>query len=124
MGPPATDEQIQAAVTHFGTLPKEFMELVREVTELEVQHRNGPYLRIWGPSGCVEMDEGYQIRQRIPSAMPIGDDGGGKVLFYSHGSRGHGLYCVGYGDLDINDATWVSATLGDLLENAKGANAF
>ncbi len=123
-GPPATTEQINAAMTHFGCVPQEYIDLAREATEIEVQHQNGQYVRIWGPLGCIEMDEGYGIRRRIPDAIPIGDDGGGHILFYANGSRGDGLYHVGYGNLDQDDAIWISNTLDDLLSNAKGIEAF
>ena len=123
-GSPATQEQVDAAVKHFGGLPQEFIDLTREATEVEIQHQGGQYLRIWGQAGCMEMDEGYGIRKRIPNALPIGDDGGGQVLFYGHGNQGEGLYHVGYGNLDLSDAIWIAATLVELLENAKGIEAF
>lgn len=123
-GPPATQEQIDTAIAHFGSLPQEFIDLTREATEVEIQHRGGQYLRIWGPPGCIEMDEAYGIRKRIPTAIPIGDDGGGRVLFYAYGNQGDGLYQVGYGNLDLSDAIWIAASLVDLLGNAKGIEAF
>ena len=121
---PSSQAEINAAVTHFGSLPQEFVDLVREATEIEVQHQNGQYIRIWGPLSCIEMDEGYGVRQRIPDAIPIGDDGGGQVLFYAHGGRGYGLYYVGYGNLDRDDAIWIAATLDDLLTNSNGIESF
>lgn len=119
-GSPATQEQIDTAVAHFGSLPREFVDLIGEATEVEIKHRNGQYIRIWGPRGCIDMDEGYGIGKWIPGAIPIGDDGGCRVLFYAHGNRGYGLYDVGYGNLDMNDAIWIAATLAELLMNAKG----
>lgn len=124
MAPPATQEQIDAAARHFGSLPQDFVDLAREATEVEIQHQHGQYVRIWGPLGCVEMDEGYGIRQRIRDAIPIGDDGGGNVLFYANGNRGDGVYRVGYGNLDIGDATWIAASLVELLTKADGIEAF
>lgn len=123
-GPPANQEQIDAAVVYFGNLPQEFVDVTREATEIELQHRNGQYVRIWGPMGCIDMDEGYGIRQRIPDAIPIGDDGGGHVLFFATGKRGKGLYHVGYGNLDVDDAIWIADTLGSFLANAKGIETF
>ena len=124
IGPPATPEQLNALIVHFGSIPQEYIELAREATEIEVQHRDGQYIGIWGPSGCIEMDDGYGIRQRIPDAFPIGDDGGGRVLFYANGNRGPGLYYAGYGDLDRGDAVWIAATLDELLANATGIASF
>jgi hypothetical protein len=123
-GPPATQEQIDAAVTHFGTLPQEFIDLVREATDVELQHQNGQYVRIWGPVGCVDMDEANEIRKYIPESFPIGDDGGGHVIFYGKGDSGEGLYHVGFGNLGMEDAVWIANTLGCFLVHAKGVETF
>lgn len=123
-GPPATSEQLNALTNHFGGTPKEYVDFVLDATEIELQHQNGQYVRIWGPSGCVEMDEGYGIRQRIPGAFPIGDDGGGHVIFYATGKRGSGLYHVGYSNLDVDDAIWIAPTLADLIGKATGIDSF
>lgn len=123
-GAPATQEQIDTAVNYFGSVPQEFIDLAREATELEFQHRNGQYVRIWGPLGCIDMDEGYGIRQRIPDAIPIGDDGGGHVLIFAHGKQGCGLYHVGYGNLDLDDAIWIADSLSSFLFSAKGIETF
>jgi hypothetical protein len=123
-GPPATLEQINTLTTHFENVPQEYVDLVLEATEIEVQHQGGQYIRIWGPSGCVEMDEGYGIQQRIPGAVPIGDDGGGHVVFYANGTQGIGLYHVGYGNLDLDDAVWIATTLADFVRKATGIDSF
>ena len=68
------------------------------------------------------MDEGYDISKRIAGAIPVGDDGGGKVIFYMNGQDGFGLYHVGYGDLDAEDAVFMASGLSDLLEQAAGIN--
>jgi hypothetical protein len=123
-GPPATNEQLSALTRHFGNTPKEYVAFVFEATEIELQHRNGQYVRIWGPAGCVTMDQGYGIRQRIPSAIPIGDDGGGHVIFYANGKRGSGLYHVSYGNLDVDDAIWIAPSLVELIGKATGIDSF
>jgi len=121
---PADECDIILLVNKFGHVPEQFLELVREATEIEIQHENGIYLRFWGPKGCVEMDDGYAISQRIAGAISIGDDGGGRVVFYMDGKSGFGLYIVGYGAIDADDATWITATLEELLVDAKGINVF
>lgn len=103
--------------------PDEYLELVREATELEIADDEGGYLRIWTPRGIKEMDEAYGISSRIPEALPIGDDGGGRVLIYMVGLQGFGLYLSGFGDLSVDDALWVAPTLRDLLTRAEGADA-
>lgn len=121
---PATRNQINALTTHFGSLPEEYVDLVLQATEIELQHKDGHYIRIWGPMGCIEMDEGYGISRRIPGAIPIGDDGGGHVIIYANGRRGHGLYHVSYGNLNADDAIWIAPTLTDLIWNATGISEF
>ena len=71
--------QLNAAFTHFESLPQEYVDLVREATEIEVKHHNGQYIRVWGPMGCIEMDEGYGIRQRILDAMTEVD-----IFYFMH----------------------------------------
>jgi len=118
--PPATNSQVSMLRTRYPSVPGEYLALIGEATEIELQHQNGQYLRIWGPDGCIEMDNGYNISKRIAGAVPIGDDGGGKVLFYMNGKKGFGVYHVGYGDLDAEDAVFAAPSLSALLEQAVG----
>jgi hypothetical protein len=122
--PAATPEQLLTLANYFGSVPSEYTSLVGTATDLELQHCGGQYLRIWGPMGCIDMDEGYGIRLRIPDAVPIGDDGGGRVIFYTQGSRGYGLYHVGYGNLDRGDAVWIAPHLNEFLMTANGIETF
>jgi hypothetical protein len=123
-GPAADATQVAALQRHFGAVPAEYVEAVGEATEIELQHGDGQYIRIWGPDGCIETDEGYRIRERIPGAIPIGDDGGGHVIFYQGGKPGAGLYHVGYGDLDGEDAVFIAPSLTELLTSAMGIETF
>ncbi len=122
--PGATSEQVAELKGRFPSAPDEYLKLVEEATEIELQHENGQYIRVWGPGGCIEMDDGYDISKRIHGAFPIGDDGGGKVIFYMKGKRGHGLYHVGYGDLDAEDAVFTAPTLTAFLQQAVGMDTF
>ena len=70
------------------------------------------------------MDHAYGISKRIAGAIPIGDDGGGKVIFYMNGKKGFGLYHVGYGDLDAEDATFAAPNLSALFELGAGVDTF
>jgi len=120
----ASEDDITCMTGRLGDAPPQFLELLREATEIEVQHASGIYLRFWGPRGCVEMDAAYGIHKRIPGAFPIGDDGGGRVLLFMEGRNGFGLYLVGYGDLDADDALHVVSTLGELLTDGTGIGVF
>jgi len=121
---PADAQATAALITHLGAIPREYVQLVSEATEIEMWHESGQYIRIWNPAGCIEMDEGYRIRQRIPGAIPIGDDGASGLLFYFDGKQGFGLYRVGYGNLDGDDAIWFAPTLTDFLTNGTGIETF
>ncbi|WP_225365577.1 hypothetical protein [Serratia rubidaea] len=66
------------------------------------------------------MNESYNFQKYIPHSLAIGDDEGGKALFYANGNNGFGLYIVGFGDLDINDAAFVSESLYKLLIDGEG----
>jgi hypothetical protein len=122
-GSAASPEDILDATRHFGSLPAGYIDLVKKVTELELEHAGGQYIRIWGPAGCVEMDEAYDIRRRMPGTVPVGDDGG-RVIFYGEGPCGIGLYYVGWGVLDTNESVWIANDLRSLLLHAEGLSNF
>ena len=117
---PATEAQIKEISARYPSLPPEYVELTRVATEIEVEFENGRYLRVWGPSGCLEMDEAYMVSAQIIDSIPVGDDGGGHVLYYHNGKAGWGLYCNGYGDLDPDSAVWIAENLEQLLRNHEG----
>ena len=102
-------------------LPVEFVSIVREMTEVEILVDSDKYFRIWSPSGCIEMNEEYEIQNHIPNSLAIGDDEGGSALIVMTGNKGFGLYKVGFGDLDVDDAKYISASLEELLVNGVGA---
>lgn len=104
---PASASQLDALRAQRPGLPPDCLELALEATELELEVQ-GCYLRIWGPSGILEMDEAYGISAAVPGAIPVGDDEGGSALVYMKGSQGQGLYLVGLGDLDRDDAVWLA----------------
>jgi hypothetical protein len=122
--PPASSDQVSRLIAAYPTVPDEYLSVVKEATEVELQHQSGQYVRIWGPDGCIKMDDSYDISKRIASAIPIGDDRGCKVIFYMNGEKGFGLYHVGYGDLDADDAVFAAPSLSDLLEHAVGLDTF
>lgn len=117
---PATEAGILDALRHFGKIPTDYQSVVSEATELELGHGSNGYLRIWSPAGCVDMDIGYEIRKRIPSAFPFGDDGGGRFLCYCDGEQGGGVYVGSYGDIDRSSLVWVAKSLASLLERGEG----
>lgn len=117
---PASDTEIADLTDTFPNAPREYLDLLRLVTELELQIDGDGYLRIWAPSGVFEMRGAYNIDVRMPSALPIGDDGGGRVVLYMDGPAGFGLYLSGYGDVDPESAVWLSGSLRSLLVDGRG----
>lgn len=81
-----------------------------EATELELSY-GGRYLRLYGPLGCMEMDEAYGISNAIPNAITIGDNGGGEVIVIVNNA----VYRVGYGALDSGELEYVAESMEELL---------
>ena len=121
--PGADAPSLASAIREFPGLPSEYADLVQEATELELQWLNETYLRIWGPSGCLEMDRAYEISSRIKGAIPIGDNGGGDAIAYMSGQDGWGLYAVAFNDVDREDARWIAPSLTALLVEGRGIEA-
>ncbi|AIQ42162.1 SMI1/KNR4 family protein [Paenibacillus sp. FSL R5-0912] len=113
---PAEKEEI-SKLLNYSTIevPFDYIEFISIATEVEIKVKEKMYIRIWGPVDCIEMNEAYHIQKYIPRSLAIGDDEGGNVIIYLEGEGGLGLYMVGFGDLDINDAVKVAPTLRDLL---------
>ncbi|ELN2737002.1 SMI1/KNR4 family protein [Pluralibacter gergoviae] len=122
MNPGSTQEEVNSLISHFNTIsiPSEYIDFIYKFSDAEILVNNESYIRIWGGKGCIEMNNSYNIQKYIPGALAIGDDEGGKVIFYAQGNDGYGLYLVGFGDLDINDAVFVAESLKDLLICGRG----
>lgn len=119
--PPASHEDLRRLQDFSNiTVPKEYVEMSKIATELEININNTMYIRIWSPTGCREMNEAHKIQKYIPNSLAIGDDEGGNVLIYLNGKCGFGLYMVGFGNLDIEDAVLIAPSLSDLLVSNKG----
>lgn len=98
----------------------EYIEIVRQVTNVEINVCNEIYIRIWGPTDCIEMNESYYIQKYIPYSLAIGDDESGKVLIYATGIEGFGVYLVDLGNLDMQDSIKLTESLKLLLKNRIG----
>ncbi|QOS80374.1 SMI1/KNR4 family protein [Paenibacillus sp. JNUCC31] len=119
--PPASEEDIRRLQKFSDMIvPKEYEEMSKIATELEINVNKLMYIRIWSPSGCIEMNEAHKIQKYIPDSLAIGDDEGGNVLIYLNGKYGFGLYMVGFGNLDIEDTVLIAPSLRELLVNNKG----
>lgn len=124
--PPSSEADIKAMQQYFkGTeIPDDYILFISQMSEAEILVMNESYIRIWGASGCLEMNSSHKIQEYIPQSLAVGDDEGGKVIFYAEGKKGFGLYKVGFGDLEINNAEFVSSSLSALLLDGIGAEVF
>lgn len=110
----ASPDDIESLRIEYPSLPDDVAQLMSQATEVELDYC-GRYLRIYGPSGCVEMDEAYNISEHIQGSVVLGDNGGGEAILFV---PSRGLCRVGYGAIDIDELTYISDSLTDLLINA------
>jgi len=96
-------------------IPDEYLEVIREKSEIEICVSGRMYIRIWGADGCIEMNEAYNIQKYLPNSLAFGDDEGGGALIYMSGKEGFGMYLCRFADLDIDEAIKISPSLRELL---------
>lgn len=101
-------------------IPEDFLEVIRELTEIEINVDEKKYIRIWGADGCIEMNDAYNIQENIPDSLAIADDEGGNALIYTTGEKGFGLYVIAFNDLDVDELQYVASSLSDLMINNVG----
>lgn len=101
-------------------VPSDYLRIVKEMTEIEVLIPSGKYVRIWGPTGCVEMNSAYKIQEYIPQSLAVGDDECDSALILMNGGQGFGLYKVGFGDLSAEDAEFIAPSIDSFLAHGVG----
>lgn len=118
----ASSENEIAALEMFSSIhvPEEFINIIRQKTEVEILVSNEKYIRLWGAGGCVEMNRAYSIQRYIPFSLAIGDDEGGNAIIYATGNAGFGLYIVAFNDLGTDEMIYLSATLERFLVDGEG----
>lgn len=117
----SSDEEIKKLIEFSDVqIPEDFLEIIKEVTEIEINVDGKKYIRIWGADGCIEMNEAYNIQESIPNSLAIADDEGGNALIYTTGQNGFGLYVIAFNDLDVDELQYVAGSLSDLLINNTG----
>ena len=89
-------------------VPLEYIEIIKEKTELEIMVNNEKCIRIWGASGCIEMNSAYHIQKYISDSLAIGDDECSNAVIYANGNNGFGVYMVSFGDLDANEMVYIA----------------
>lgn len=121
----STEIEIEEMLTKSSIeIPVEFLDIIRENSELEISVNGDKILRIWGAAGCIEMNEAYNIQQYLPKSWAIGDDEGGYAIVYAQGINGVGVYAVSFSDLDDKEKIFIAPSLFDFLVKGIGINAF
>ena len=105
-------------------IPLEFLEIIKERTELEILVNGEKYIRIWGANGCIEMNDAYHIQKYIPNSLAIGDDECSNAVLYANGNNGFGVYMVSFGDLGIDEIVYIADSLEAFLVNEEGIDIF
>lgn len=120
---PSKEEEIKA-LRDFSTIdvPTEYIEIIQLASDIEFNISDQMYIRIWGASGCIEMNEAYEVQKYLPNSLAIGDDEGGGALIYLHGKDGFGIYYNRFADLDIEEAVKIAPSLTELLVSNAGVN--
>ena len=108
----SSDAEINELI-HYSKIdvPFEFIEIIKEKTELEILVNNEKYIRVWGAKGCIEMNSAHHIQKYIPDSLAIGDDECSNAVLYANGSNGFGIYMVSFGDLDVNEMVYIADSL-------------
>ena len=105
-------------------IPLEFVEIIKEKTEIEIMVKDQKYIRIWGASGCIEMNSAYNIQKYIPDSLAIGDDECGNAVLYANGTNGFGVYMVSFGDLDADEMVYIADSLEAFFVKEEGIDTF
>jgi len=105
-------------------VPEEFIQIIKEKTELEIQVDDKKYIRIWGANGCIEMNAAYSVQKYIPNSLAIGDDECCNVILYASGHEGFGVYMVSLSDLDVDEMVFIANSLEDFFVKGKGLDVF
>lgn len=101
-------------------VPEDYVELIAEGSELEFYVEGGDYIRIWGPTGCLEMNEAYCIQEHIPGSLALGDNERSAALIYVPHADPPGLYLSGFGCLDLQWSDYIAPSLTELLVHEVG----
>ena len=105
-------------------IPCEFLDIIKEKTEIEILVNKEKYIRLWGAKGCIEMNDAYHIQQYIPESLAIGDDECCNALLYARGNRGFGVYIVSFGNLGIDEMVYIADSLEAFFVNKEGMHIF
>ena len=119
--PASNTDEIERLVEYSDiNIPEDFLEVIKELTEIEINVDGEKYIRVWGADGCIEMNDAYSIQDNIPNSLAIADDEGGNALIYTTGDKGFGIYVIAFNDLDIDELKYVAGSLSELFKDNVG----
>ncbi len=101
-------------------VPEDYLEIVREATEVEIDVDGGAFLRIWGAAESVAMNEDYEVQRYLPQGLAVGDDGGGNAVIYLNSGSSSGVFLCDFGALDEEEMRFLASSLEDLLTRGIG----
>ncbi len=101
-------------------VPIDYLEIVREATEIQICVDDSDYLRIWSANGVMELNRAYEIQKYLPKALALGDDDWGRAILWMPFAARLGIYLCGFGALDEEEALFVAPSLEDLLVKGIG----
>lgn len=55
-------------------IPSDYLDVIAEMTDVDLLANGKKHPRIWGPMRCVEMHEAYEIQNHIPLSLAAGDN--------------------------------------------------
>lgn len=117
--------EINELINYFKVkIPDDYLEIIKEKTELEILVKGKKYLRLWGADGCMEMNNAYSIQKYIPDSLAIGDDECCNVLMYTEGTSGFGIYLASLSGLDVNELHYIAESLYSFLVKGEGVDVY
>lgn len=123
---PASREDEITALKNFSPIkvPKDYLDLIREMTRVQICLDDDKYLRIWGADACIEKNDLFSIQKYMPKSLAIGDDEGEYALLYAYGRQGFGLYAVAFNDPGVDEMVYISKSLEEMLVSGVGIDVF
>lgn len=105
-------------------VPDEYIEILREKSEIEISINGDDMFRLWNAAGCIELNDAYNIQKYLPHSWAIGDDEGGYAIVYAEEKGVVGVYAVSFGDLDNNEKIYIAPSLFDFLVKGQGISIY
>lgn len=109
--PPSADGL--AALRARRQLSQQVIDLYEEIGEVDIKGPAPRYFRFWPPEEVLEIDSAYGVSEALHQAVPIGSDGGGKLIVI----RDERVFSVSFGALAEQSLTLLANSLAEFLKN-------